>query len=61
MKPVSRSYTLTIWVGMKSSLCVNVNLLLFGCQGGREVKDFLNFLKREATNPLVLKGAKEEL
>ncbi|XP_058260746.1 protein disulfide isomerase family A, member 8 [Hemibagrus wyckioides] len=30
-------------------------------EGGREVKDFLNFLKREATNPLVLKGAKEEL
>ncbi|TSK28277.1 Protein disulfide-isomerase A3 [Bagarius yarrelli] len=30
-------------------------------EGGREVKDFLSFLKREATNPLVLKGAKEEL
>ncbi|KAI5087374.1 protein disulfide-isomerase A3 precursor [Silurus meridionalis] len=30
-------------------------------EGGREVKDFLNFLKREATSSLVLKGAKEEL
>uniref|UniRef100_A0A3B1II08 protein disulfide-isomerase n=1 Tax=Astyanax mexicanus TaxID=7994 RepID=A0A3B1II08_ASTMX len=29
--------------------------------GAREVKDFLNFLKREATSSLVLKGVKEDL
>uniref|UniRef100_A0A8B9JT34 Protein disulfide-isomerase A3 n=1 Tax=Astyanax mexicanus TaxID=7994 RepID=A0A8B9JT34_ASTMX len=30
-------------------------------EGAREVKDFLNFLKREATSSLVLKGVKEDL
>ncbi|XP_028819306.1 protein disulfide-isomerase A3-like isoform X2 [Denticeps clupeoides] len=29
--------------------------------GGREVKDFIDFLKREATRPLVLSGVREEL
>ncbi|KAI2652675.1 Protein disulfide-isomerase A3 [Labeo rohita] len=29
--------------------------------GAREVKDFINFLKREASKPLVLNGVKEEL
>ena len=28
-------------------------------QGGREVSDFMDFLKKEATNPPVLKGAKK--
>ncbi|XP_067266902.1 protein disulfide isomerase family A, member 8 isoform X2 [Chanodichthys erythropterus] len=30
-------------------------------EGAREVKDFIGFLKREASNPLVLNGVKEEL
>ncbi|XP_075996293.1 protein disulfide-isomerase A3-like [Genypterus blacodes] len=30
-------------------------------EGGREVKDFLKFLKREATHPLVISGVKVEL
>ncbi|XP_073714233.1 protein disulfide isomerase family A, member 8 [Misgurnus anguillicaudatus] len=30
-------------------------------EGAREVKDFINFLKREASNSLVLNGVKEEL
>nr|NP_001003517.1 protein disulfide isomerase family A, member 8 precursor [Danio rerio]AAH77131.1 Zgc:100906 [Danio rerio] len=30
-------------------------------EGAREVKDFVNFLKREATKPLILNGVKEEL
>uniref|UniRef100_A0A671P586 Protein disulfide-isomerase A3 n=1 Tax=Sinocyclocheilus anshuiensis TaxID=1608454 RepID=A0A671P586_9TELE len=30
-------------------------------EGAREVKDFINFLKREASKPLVLNGVKEEL
>ncbi|XP_066530035.1 protein disulfide isomerase family A, member 8 [Hoplias malabaricus] len=30
-------------------------------EGAREVKDFISFLKREATNSLVLNGVKEEL
>uniref|UniRef100_A0A8C1JRM1 Protein disulfide-isomerase A3 n=1 Tax=Cyprinus carpio TaxID=7962 RepID=A0A8C1JRM1_CYPCA len=30
-------------------------------EGPREVKDFINFLKREASKPLVLNGVKEEL
>lgn len=30
-------------------------------EGGREVKDFISFLKRSSTKPLVLGGAKEDL
>lgn len=30
-------------------------------QGAREVKHFINFIKREASKPLVLNGVKEEL
>ncbi len=28
-------------------------------QGGREVGDFINFLKKEATNPLILESRDE--
>ena len=29
-------------------------------QGGREVSDFLDFIKREATNPVVLEEGKKK-
>lgn len=35
-----------------TGLIVRVSPLLF--QGGREVSDFISYLKREATNPLVV-------
>lgn len=38
---------------------IRLNYELF--QGAREVKDFINFLKREASKPLVINGVKEEL
>ena len=32
---------------------VNMSLSLLSFQGGREVNDFIAYLKKEATNPLV--------
>lgn len=35
-------------------ICSNVTHSNFMFQGGREVSDFISYLKREATNPLVV-------
>lgn len=36
-------------------------LSIFVLQGGREVSDFITYLKKEATNPLILDESRDEL